>query len=477
MKKLLPLFMLVFSTNMTQAQPSDTYIVSVMQSQHIPGLEIAIVKDNKLAWERNFGFADLPNNIHTNINNMFMLASVSKTVTATALMKLWEQGMFNLDDNIENYLPFPVRNPNYPADSITFRMLLAHTSSIYDSISWNDYYNGDSPITLDSIMRNYFTPGGFYYSAGNFYNFAPGNKYRYSNMGASLIGYLVQRISNMPFNQYCQTHIFDSLCMDHTEWKLADIADTTVIARPYSWNGSGYDDNGLYGYPEYPCGELRTTTLSLSRYMYMYLNHGIYDGVRTLNAATVDTMMAQQTFPNATFATNHNGQGLIFYQYYMNNGDTLYGHNGGDWGVSTDMYFSYTNNIGIILLGNGYDFSNLSVDTLLDTLYNYALTMVVPITDTFPTCNMVNGITDTKEQDDVSVYPNPAATDITINISNLRFINYDLRITNIIGEEVYHLNTNFSTLTTIDISKWSRGVYFYQIKGEKETLNGKFVKE
>ena len=75
------------------------------------------------------------------------------------------------------------------------------------------------------------------------------------------------------------------------------------------------------------------------------------------------------------------------------------------------------------------------------------------------------------------LYPNPATTSLTIQ-TQLGIKNYELEIKNVLGEEVYHLTTNYYSLTTnIDISKWSSGIYFYQIKTEKETVRGKFVKE
>src|ERR1700722_16192590 len=125
MKKLLLSCAIALVSTLAVAQPSDAYILGMMNGQKLPGLEIAIVKDGKVVWEKSWGFTNLPDSEHINTNNIFMMASVSKTITATALMQLWQQGKFKLDDNISRYLPFNVINPNYPGDSITFRMLMA----------------------------------------------------------------------------------------------------------------------------------------------------------------------------------------------------------------------------------------------------------------------------------------------------------------------------------------------------------------
>ncbi|MFC2089007.1 serine hydrolase domain-containing protein, partial [Calditrichota bacterium] len=106
----------------------DLFIKTSMNNNHIPGLATAIVKNNKIIWNNCYGFRDIQNNLNVNDTTAFLLASVSKTITATALMQLWEQGLFQLDDDINNYLPTDILvvNPWYPNEPITFRQLLTH---------------------------------------------------------------------------------------------------------------------------------------------------------------------------------------------------------------------------------------------------------------------------------------------------------------------------------------------------------------
>ena len=86
---------------------------------------------------------------------MFILSSISKTITATALLQLYEDGLINLDDNINDYLAFNVHNPNYQSSAITFKMLLSHVSSIKDNWSVMPYYNGDSDLELGYYLEQY----------------------------------------------------------------------------------------------------------------------------------------------------------------------------------------------------------------------------------------------------------------------------------------------------------------------------------
>ena len=110
--------------------PLDDYILNFMKDNKLPGVGVAIVKGGKLVLAKGYGYADIDKDIPYTANTIQEIASLSKPVTATALMKLWERGLFQLDEPIDSYLPFTVRNPNSPEVPITFRMLMNHTSSI-----------------------------------------------------------------------------------------------------------------------------------------------------------------------------------------------------------------------------------------------------------------------------------------------------------------------------------------------------------
>ncbi|MBS1688910.1 MAG: beta-lactamase family protein, partial [Bacteroidetes bacterium] len=159
MKKFLSILMLLsFTVHIAKAQPADTTIQRIMSNGKIPGAEAVLIKDGYWVYDHSWGEADVSKHTAIKRETIFMMASISKTVIATALMQLWEHGAFKLDDNINNYLPFKVQNPHNPGDTITFRMLTDHTSAIQDNYTVLDgnYVYGDSPISLDTFLRNYF---------------------------------------------------------------------------------------------------------------------------------------------------------------------------------------------------------------------------------------------------------------------------------------------------------------------------------
>ena len=145
------------------------FIESIMQTNLVPGVSVSIVKDQHIVWEKYFGYADIDDEILVDEETLFILSSVSKTITATALMQLWELDLFDLDHNINNYLPFNVNHPDHPLSPISFKMLLSHTSGIKDNWNVMPYYDGDSELELGYYLEEYLTLGGeFYESNSNF---------------------------------------------------------------------------------------------------------------------------------------------------------------------------------------------------------------------------------------------------------------------------------------------------------------------
>jgi CubicO group peptidase (beta-lactamase class C family) len=100
----------------------DSFITATMAIYHIPGLSACIIKDDSLVWHQAYGYADVERKVPVTDSTLFFLASISKTITGTALMQLYERGLFKLDDNVNNYLPaeLQVINPSYPKNSHNF---------------------------------------------------------------------------------------------------------------------------------------------------------------------------------------------------------------------------------------------------------------------------------------------------------------------------------------------------------------------
>jgi CubicO group peptidase (beta-lactamase class C family) len=349
----------------------DSFIDSTMAVEHIPGLAACAIYDGDIIWSGNYGYADIARQIAPTDLTLFLMASISKTFVGVALMQLWEQGLFNLDDDINRYLPWEVHNPSYPASTITFRMLMSHTSAIADNWAVMDSlytWGGDSPIPLEEFLRNYLTPGGSYYYPGvNFGNYTPGTVFNYCSVGATLAGYLVERINpqSLSFAEYCQEHIFAPLSMNNTSWFLANL-NIDDIAIPYHWTGSNYSPYQHYGVPYYPAAQLRTSTNQLARHLIAFMQHGQIEGTRILDNTTVDLMTTVQI---QAPGFSGNGTGLFWFTFILG-GRLLWGHAGNSEGCRTYMYFCPEENTGAIVLTNGE--SPLGCRVILNELFEYA---------------------------------------------------------------------------------------------------------
>ncbi len=355
-----------FSRLVSEGSPSrdfpeiDAFIQERMTRYNIAGVAACLVKNDRMVWSNTYGFADLERQLPMSLDWVQNICSISKTFTTTALMQLWEQGRFELDDDVSDYLSFPLRNPNHPNTAITFRLLLTHRSSIRDG-EWYGrmYLCGDPQVSLADWIEGYLQPGGrFYDPRENFQLWEPGDRWEYNNVAFGLLGYLVERISGESFAHYCRTHIFQPLEMNETSWYLADI-DVARHVVPYTYveggnvrsptwggrplgvilegsgstvpQGDGHHASCPYNHPNFPDGFLRTSVRQLSWFARAYLNGGILDGRRILEESTVEAMLQTQR------AEESRKQGLTWYSSSLVRGLEVWGHGGSDPGINTDI--------------------------------------------------------------------------------------------------------------------------------------------
>ena len=280
-------------------------------------------------------------------------------------MQLYEKELFNLDEDVNNYLPFELRNPNFPDEPITFRMLLSHTSSL-NTNARNEYYwmnfSGDPPFNFfpEPYLKEFLIPGGKYYHEYVWSKeYKPGEKAMYANIGFDLISYLIEILSGESFLTYCQKNIFDPLEMHNTSFNLSTL-NIENVAIPYQYYlGKYYQINELsflYGdliqdqpywrVRFYPAGGLYTTINDLANFLIAHMNEGIYKNTRILEKETVDLMHEIQP-------DNSINYGLAWMEYPITNKYSAMGHGGDIMGVDTWMLYMPSEEIGIIYFANG----------------------------------------------------------------------------------------------------------------------------
>ena len=341
-------------------------ILSQMEENNIPSLSIGVLSCKELSYSKGFGNYDIANEKQATDETIYTLASLTKVVTATAIFHLMETGAFELDDAINNYLPYEIVHPDHPDTPITFRMLLQHTSGIIDNdVIYTGYSDGDHPESLSDFVYRFLNPDGANYEVSeNFSEYQPGANYEYSNTGITVLGYLVEVISEMPFNEYCNVHLFTPMDMNNTRFFLSEL-NIQNLAIPYSWDEyeESYESYGQYGIPDYPNGLLRSTIKDMSNFFSMYLNNGTYKGKKILTPESIEILTPMNAEKGHTWFNSDD---------IMPNSEKAWGHSGFERGVSTIGVFENNRNGAVIILTNG-EYENLEELSFWSDLWEMAM--------------------------------------------------------------------------------------------------------
>lgn len=325
-------------------------LASLMAEHDTVGLAVVVVRDNAVVYRSSLGWKDLEARTPLAVDDVFRIASISKSFVATSILQLVEQGRLSLDDDAGGLLGFAVRNPRFPDTPVTLRMLLNHTSSITDS---QRYHSLDilNPATNGSWAESY---------SGH----APGTHYQYSNLGYNMLGAIVEQASGQRFDRYVREHVLEPLGLYGGH--LPDALDPDRIAQiyrhqegagfvrsdaAYALLGSRLDDyRPGYSAPLFsPTGGLKISAPDLARYMLMHMNLGEWDGVRVLSPGHAALMQSPSVEIDADA-----GYGLALrIDRALIPGVTLVGHTGSAYGLYSSMFFDPVRKYGFVVITNG----------------------------------------------------------------------------------------------------------------------------
>lgn len=332
----------------------DSIVAHHMAAADIFGVSAAIVIDQRVVWTKGYGFMDWQRQRPFTPNTIMNVASVTKPMVGVALMRAVSEGKLSLDADINDYLPFRVVNPHKPTARITLRQLATHTSSITDR--WDVYrtsyhFGGDAQVKLSDFLTSYFSPTGKNYSKDNFLDAAPGELREYSNIGASLAGYIVERAVGAPLNVYTKQHVFTPLGMSRTGWNMRDVNMNNHSTLFVSQNGVAVPIMP-YAMVTYPDGGMRTSVADLTKFFIAMLNNGESQGVRILDSASAAEMKRFQ-FTDSNRPTNFpaaDGNSGLFWRTRLNGAQV--GHGGNDPGVETEMLVDASKPIAVVFMSN-----------------------------------------------------------------------------------------------------------------------------
>lgn len=370
---LLLIMLLTINPAFSQIERMEKEISALMEEFCSIGVSIAVVEDSKIVYKNAFGYKNIEDSVLLQVDDLFRIASVSKTFVATAIMQLVEKGKLNLDDDVNNYMDFEVRNPLFPKQPITIKMLLSHRSSITDSQKW-DNLGRINPMCNVDYKKCYS-------------NNIPGSKYIYSNMNYNLLGAVIENASNKRFDKYIKRHIIKPLRLKGSFNGLELPRSSFVDSYKYNKENDSFSYTGDVFQPklselsDYQLG-YSTTIFSppagmiisageLAEYMIMHINGGVNKGERVISEESEKIM---HIIPEPQ---NHYALSISHYKKIIN-GEELLGQTGGHYGFHTSMIFHPQKKYGFVVFCNGCksegaDGHELNFD-IIRILYKYIIT-------------------------------------------------------------------------------------------------------
>lgn len=316
----------------------DTMAQKLVDEGNLPGMVALVAREGKIVYLKSFGTATA-DGAPLRTDHIFRIASQTKAITSTAVMMLWEEAKFRLDDSIAQYIPEfakPQLLDTYDEESgeyttidatgdITIRQLLSHSSGIgYGVISKDPRFKKiykDAGIIDLVTTEDYTIEENVKKLAKLPLHHNPGEAWTYS-LGLDVLGYLIEIVSGVSFDEFLRTRIFDPLGMNDTWFFLPDNETERLVDVLHKKDGAWKKYPVTFYDPDYPKtgartffsggGGLSSTARDYAAFLQMYLNGGELNGVRILSRTTVDVIMANQLADPTLFGGENSDQGLAF---------------------------------------------------------------------------------------------------------------------------------------------------------------------
>lgn len=362
-----------------QLETLDEKVAYLVDEGNLPSAVVGIVVDDELVWSGAYGEG-------TQLDTVYNIGSIAKPVAATAVLQLVDRGLIDLDEDISSYLPFKLRHPDYPAVTITPRMILAHQSGIGhytptyfayhmggEILDWEEAHRDktiygpleriENKPPLGTFLEQYLLPGGNYNTPQVWADMRPGSNYHYSTVGYDLLGYLVEQVTGQAYADYLQQNIFSPLQMSNTRKLSADEPDRMALPyeRVYSVLWRTNVELPRYGSEMIGGGGLSATLPDLSRFLIVHMNEGILGNVQILKPQSVALMHEAAVKASADIGMEASGYGWTIrreepwiywgFPFQMRGAQ---GHGGADYGYRSSMYYveEEEGGYGVIILTN-----------------------------------------------------------------------------------------------------------------------------
>ncbi len=326
----------------------DGLLPAQLEREDIAGAVVAVVKDGKVLFAKGYGFSDVQKRKSVSpAETLFRPGSISKLFTWTSVMQLVEQGKLDLDRDVNDYLDYKI--PPAFSKPITLRNILTHTPGFEETAKELFVADASKMRPLGEYLREHI-PGRI---------FPPGVTPAYSNYATAMAGYIVQRTSGKPFEQYVADNIFIPLGMGHTTFVQP------LPANLSSFMSNGYQQASKEAKPyefvqAFPAGSVATSAADMCIFMMAHLQDGRWNDKQILKPETAKLMHARAFGSDPRL----NGMALGFYEE-TRNGHRIIGHGGDTLYFHSDLHLIHDSNVGFFVSYNSAGKGEVSGRTIL----------------------------------------------------------------------------------------------------------------
>lgn len=317
----------------------ENVLDSLIRHKHVPSIGVAILKEGKIIYETALGYADVENKIKATVHTPYQLASLTKPITATAIMKLHEQGIIDIDDPITKYIPLKLRKVEVDFSTPSIRQVLNHTSGLG---TYFDIYYEDEKVVFENFEKAWDRYGTLFHE--------PGEVCEYSNLGYGLLDYIIAKNSSMSFADYLKSEIFNPLGMQNSSVILKNSSNSKEMAKKYNhlMEPLPFITNNTAG-----AGNVASSVHDIMRFANFHLEN--LKKERILGGALIKEMQCYKDSLALYHYYKDTYYGLGWYVNPNDNGQSVVWHEGGMMGASTMLKLYPNENIAIVLVTNTYN--------------------------------------------------------------------------------------------------------------------------
>ena len=345
----------------------ESFIIEKMGKTKLPSLTISIVSGDEVAYSKAFGFKDIENGLAARTTTLYGIGSITKSFTCLAVMKLQEEGKLSINDPVEKYVPLKLKIKGEP---VRIWHLMTHSSGIpalayAEALIRGVIGEGESWIPIAS----YEDVISFLRDAEKWAVTKPGERFFYLNEGYVLLGYIIEKVSGLKYEEYVRKNILLPLGMKRSYFNKKDVERDGDLAVPYVVTEEGVITPSKYPWGITADGGLISNIHDMSKYILMYLNKGVLNGVRVASKETIEAMIKPRIdLPYKVFGDEKYGFGWSITNNF--HGKKLVQHSGSVLVYTAWLGFMPEERVGVILLANGSGYP-------LSYIGMYALTLLL----------------------------------------------------------------------------------------------------